>query len=108
MAKDFGTLMIKLARDSILFLVNVVAMAPAGEWRTESWIAEGSVADLMREFEGWAGRVTQLPAAATETKRGARYARGPVGRWVQGRGAARGQAGRAGPGGPAKAWSRRA
>jgi salicylate hydroxylase len=66
-------------------LVNVVAMAPAGEWRTESWIAEGSVADLMREFEGWDARVTQLIAAATDTKRWALYDREPLGRWVNGR-----------------------
>jgi salicylate hydroxylase len=66
-------------------LVNVVAMAPAGDWRTESWIAEGSVADLMREFEGWDGRVTQLIAAATDTKRWALYDREPLGRWVNGR-----------------------
>ncbi len=66
-------------------LVNVVAMAPAGEWRTESWIAEGSVADLMCEFEGWDGRVTQLIAAATDTKRWALYDREPLGGWVNGR-----------------------
>lgn len=66
-------------------LVNVVAMAPAGDWRTESWIAEGSVADLMREFEGWDARVTQLIAAATDTKRWALYDREPLGGWVNGR-----------------------
>ena len=66
-------------------LVNVVAMAPAGEWRTESWIAEGSVADLMCEFEGWDARVTQLISAATDTKRWALYDREPLGRWVDGR-----------------------
>jgi len=66
-------------------LVNVVAMAPAGAWRTESWIAEGSVADLMHEFEGWDARVTQLISAATDTKRWALYDREPLGSWVNGR-----------------------
>ena len=66
-------------------LVNVVAMAPARDWRTESWSAEGSVADLLREFEGWDARVTQLIAAATDTKRWALYDREPLGRWVNGR-----------------------
>ena len=66
-------------------LVNVVAMAPAGDWRTESWSAEGSVADLLREFEGWDARVTQLIAAATDTKRWALYDREPLDRWVNGR-----------------------
>jgi len=66
-------------------LVNVVAMAPAGDWRTESWSAEGSVADLMREFEGWDARVMQLIAAATDAERWALYDREPLGGWVNGR-----------------------
>ncbi len=66
-------------------LVNVVAMAPAREWRTESWNAEGSVDDLMREFEGWDARVTQLIASATHTKRWALYDREPLDAWAQGR-----------------------
>ena len=66
-------------------LVNVVAMAPAGDWRTESWNAEGRVEDLLREFEGWDARVTQLIISATDTKRWALYDRDPVPRWVNGR-----------------------
>ena len=66
-------------------LVNVVAMAPAGEWRTESWIAEGQVADLMCEFEGWDPRVRQLIASASDTRRWALYDRDPLERWVSGR-----------------------
>jgi salicylate hydroxylase len=66
-------------------LVNVVAMAPAREWRTDSWNAEGSVDDLMREFEGWDARVTQLIASATDTKRWALYDREPLEGWAKGR-----------------------
>ena len=65
--------------------VNVVAMAPAGEWRTESWNAEGRVEDLMGEFEGWDPRVAQLITSATDTRRWALYDREPLSRWVNGR-----------------------
>ena len=50
-------------------LVNVVAIAPAGNWRTELWMDEGEVSDLLREFETWDGRLRQLIVSATETKR---------------------------------------
>ncbi|MCL4695653.1 MAG: FAD-dependent monooxygenase [Burkholderiaceae bacterium] len=66
-------------------LVNVVAIVPAGEWRTESWSAEGSVDDLKAEFEGWHDDVQRLIDAATETKRWALYDRDPLDRWTHGR-----------------------
>lgn len=66
-------------------LVNGVAIVPAGEWRTESWTAEGSVQDLLVEFEGWHEDVQRLLAAATETKRWALYDRDPLERWTHGR-----------------------
>ena len=53
-------------------------MAPAGDWRTESWTADGKISDLMREFEGWDGRVQQLIASATETKRWALTRGSPI------------------------------
>jgi salicylate hydroxylase len=65
--------------------VNVVAMAPAGDWRTESWTAEGKVEDLAREFEGWDPRVRALIESATDTKRWALYDRNPLDRWTLGR-----------------------
>ena len=64
-------------------LVNVVAIAPAGDWRTESWTAEGSIADMRREFEGWDARVLQLIDSATDTRRWALLDREPLQRWVQ-------------------------
>ena len=66
-------------------LVNVVAIVPAGDWRTESWTAEGSVEDLAREFDGWDARLRQLIGAATDTKRWALYDRAPLQRWSAGR-----------------------
>jgi len=66
-------------------LVNVVAMAPAGDWRSESWNTAGRVEDLAREFEGWDPRVAQLIASATDTKRWALYDRDPLSQWANGR-----------------------
>jgi salicylate hydroxylase len=66
-------------------LVNVVAFVPAGEWRTESWTAEGQVEDFISEFEGWAGPVGDLARSATETRRWAIYDRDPLERWTDGR-----------------------
>ena len=65
--------------------INLVTANPAGDWREESWTAEGTVEDFAREFEGWAEPVRALIAAATETKRYAFYERPPVERWVSGR-----------------------
>ena len=66
-------------------LVNLVAIAPAGNWRTESWTDDGEVSDLLREFETWDGRLRQLIVSATETKRWALYDREPLERWTKGR-----------------------
>jgi salicylate hydroxylase len=66
-------------------LVNVVAIAPAGNWRTESWTDDGEVSDLLHEFETWDGRLRQLIVSATETKRWALYDREPLERWTKGR-----------------------
>ncbi|MFO1296238.1 MAG: FAD-dependent monooxygenase [Rubrivivax sp.] len=64
-------------------LVNVVAIVPAGHWRTESWTAEGRAEDVAAEFA--AGTTTQLIAAAREVKRWAMYDRDPLPRWTSGR-----------------------
>jgi salicylate hydroxylase len=66
-------------------LVNVVAFAPAGDWRTESWTAEGEISDLLREFEDWDEHVRQLILAARSTKRWAMYDRDPLPCWTSGR-----------------------
>jgi 2-polyprenyl-6-methoxyphenol hydroxylase-like FAD-dependent oxidoreductase len=66
-------------------LVNVVAFVPAGDWRTESWTADGDVADLRAEFASWDGRLRQLTASAIRTKRWAIFDREPLERWTVGR-----------------------
>lgn len=66
-------------------LVNLVAIVPAGDWRTESWIADGEITDVVAQFEGWDDRLHQLILAASSTKRWAMYDRDPLDRWTEGR-----------------------
>jgi 2-polyprenyl-6-methoxyphenol hydroxylase-like FAD-dependent oxidoreductase len=66
-------------------LVNVVAFVPAGDWRTESWTADGDIADLRAEFAGWDAALRRLLAPATHTKRWAIFDREPLARWTVGR-----------------------
>ncbi|MEV7966914.1 FAD-dependent monooxygenase [Sphaerisporangium sp. NPDC088356] len=66
-------------------LVNVVAVVPAGEWRLESWTADGDLSDFAREFQTWDATLRQLVDAAPSTKRWALYDRSPLERWTSGR-----------------------
>ena len=66
-------------------LVNLVAFAPAGDWRSESWTADGRLEDLIAEYRGWDERVCELIRSATETRRWAMYDRDPLERWTRGR-----------------------
>ncbi len=66
-------------------LINIVAIVPAGNWREESWTADGDINDLACEFEGWDARLTDMIAAATDTKRWALYDHTPLERWTKGR-----------------------
>lgn len=66
-------------------LVNVVAIVPAGDWRDESWMADGEISDLAKEFDGWDARVHQLIVSASSTKRWAMYDRAPLAQWSAGR-----------------------
>ncbi|HMG54548.1 MAG TPA: FAD-dependent monooxygenase, partial [Kofleriaceae bacterium] len=73
-------------------LINVVAFAPAGAWRTESWTADGEITDLRAEFTGWDARLDQLITSAASTKRWAIYDRDPLAHWTSGRAALLGDA----------------
>jgi salicylate hydroxylase len=66
-------------------LINIVAIAPAGDWRSESWTADGEISDLLREFERWDTRLRQLIVLATQTKRWALFDRAPLEQWSAGR-----------------------
>jgi salicylate hydroxylase len=64
--------------------VNVVAFAPAHDWRVESWTAEGRIEDLRAEFADWDPRLASLVDAADRTGRWALLDRGPLPRWTDG------------------------
>jgi salicylate hydroxylase len=66
-------------------LINIVAIAPAGGWRAESWTATGEIDDLRAEFTGWDARLDQLITAARSTRRWAIYDREPLAQWTCGR-----------------------
>jgi len=58
--------------------VNVVAVAPAGGWRGESWAAEASVDEMADEFTGWEETTTTLLSGAASAFRFALYDREPL------------------------------
>ena len=66
-------------------VVNIVAIVPAGDWRTESWTAHGRVEDMQAAFAGWETAVHELLQAATDTRRWALFDREPLTTWTQGR-----------------------
>jgi salicylate hydroxylase len=65
-------------------LVNLVAIAPAGDYVTESWTATATVEEFLAEFEGWDGRLTALIEAANTPGRWALLIRQPLSRWTWG------------------------
>lgn len=62
--------------------VSFAATAPAGDWHTESWTAEGSVTDLVDAYAGWHPHARDLLAAADRVTRWALHDRDPVTRWT--------------------------
>ncbi len=64
--------------------VNVVAVAPAGDFATESWTATATVAEFLATFEGWDDRLTSLIKAAGTPGRWALLIRQPLPRWTWG------------------------
>ena len=64
--------------------LNWVAVTP-GEWRVESWTAEGEVAEALKEFEGWHPQVRAMIESVDATNRWALYDRDPLPRWTVGR-----------------------
>lgn len=65
-------------------LVNVVAIAPAGQYATESWSATATVAEFLAEFDGWDERLTSLIKASRTPGRWALLIRQPLPRWTWG------------------------
>jgi salicylate hydroxylase len=65
-------------------LVNLVAIAPAGGYVTESWTAMATVEEFLAEFEGWDDRLTGLIKAASTPGRWALLIRQPLTQWTWG------------------------
>jgi salicylate hydroxylase len=65
--------------------VNLVAIAPAGDYVTESWTATATLDEFLAEFEGWDDRLTSLVKAADRPGRWALLIRRPLPRWTWGR-----------------------
>src|SRR5215469_2190352 len=64
--------------------VNLVAIAPAGEYTTESWTATATIQEFAAEFDGWDNRLTGLIEAAGTPGRWALLDRAPLDRWSKG------------------------
>ncbi len=64
--------------------VNLVAVAPAGEYSVESWTAKATVEQFLAEFEGWDSRLTDLISAADHVARWALFDRAPLDHWGRG------------------------
>jgi salicylate hydroxylase len=65
--------------------VNLVAVAPAGDYSVESWSATATVDEFLAEFEGWDPRLTDLICAAGTPGRWALMDRPPLRRWSRDR-----------------------
>ncbi|MEU8660931.1 FAD-dependent monooxygenase [Actinoplanes philippinensis] len=65
-------------------LVNMVAVAPAGDYTVESWTATATVAELRAEFAGWDPRLTGLIESAATLGRWALLDRPPLPHWSRG------------------------
>jgi 2-polyprenyl-6-methoxyphenol hydroxylase-like FAD-dependent oxidoreductase len=64
--------------------VNLVAIAPAGDYTTESWTATATIDEFLAEFDGWDKRLTGLIEAAGTVGRWALLDRAPLDQWSQG------------------------
>lgn len=65
-------------------LINLVAFAPAGGYRVESWTATATVGEFLAEFRGWDDRLTGLIRAGGTPGRWALLDRAPLRRWSTG------------------------
>jgi salicylate hydroxylase len=64
--------------------VNLVAFAPARDYRVESWTATATVAEFLAEFRGWDERLAGLIQAARIPGRWALLDRAPLRWWSRG------------------------
>jgi salicylate hydroxylase len=65
-------------------VINLVAIAPAGDVTVESWSATATVAQFLAEFAGWDQRLRDLIRLAGPPGRWALLDRAPLTRWSRG------------------------
>ncbi len=65
--------------------VNFVGVTEADDHRTESWSEAGDVAQVAKDFEGWAEPVVRTIAAGASCHRWALFDRAPLAHWSRGR-----------------------
>ena len=65
--------------------INIVAFAPAGDFRDESWSTFGTVDEMLNEFAGWDDRLLELVRHAGRPGRWALLDRPPLHRWSNAR-----------------------
>jgi salicylate hydroxylase len=65
-------------------LINFVGVVETRDWREESWTAVGDKAELLADFEGWAGPVRAVIEAADICHRWALFDRDPLPHWSDG------------------------
>ncbi|MBP2327186.1 salicylate hydroxylase [Kibdelosporangium banguiense] len=65
-------------------LINLVAIAPAGDYSVESWTARASIEEFLAEFDGWDPRLLDLIRAAETPGRWALLDRTPLRHWSRG------------------------
>jgi salicylate hydroxylase len=64
--------------------INLVAFAPAQDYRVESWTATATVEEFLAEFSGWDQRLTGLIQAGGTPGRWALLDRDPLRHWSKG------------------------
>jgi salicylate hydroxylase len=65
--------------------INLVAFAPASDFTTESWTSQGTLEELLTEFEGWNPRLLALIERAAPPGKWALLDRAPLEQWSNGR-----------------------
>jgi salicylate hydroxylase len=65
-------------------MINFVGVVETDRWRSESWDEAGDLAELVRDFEGWAEPIPSIIAAAKTCHLWALFDRNPLPRWSDG------------------------
>ena len=65
--------------------LNFIAVSEEASWTREQWSDRGSIADALRNYEGWHPQVATILTAVDETFKWALFDRHPLPEWTRGR-----------------------